>query len=163
MRDYSKSRIYQLIDLGTNDVYIGSTTRRLSERLGGHVGKYKLYLDGRYNYVTSFEIIKNGNYKIELIEVYPCENNKQLLEREGHFIKNIACINKHVAGRSKKDSQKNWVDNNKEYFKEYREKHKEKLKEHYSKRYECECGGRYTRANKSQHIKSKKHQKYMVA
>lgn len=161
MRDYSKSRIYQLIDLGNNDKYIGSTTRSLNERLSGHVNKYKLYINGKYNYVTSFDIIKNGNYKIELIEVYPCENNEQLLAREGYFIKTTTCINKNIAGRSKKERQKKWLENNKEYFREYRKKNKEHLKEYYNQKYICECGGRFTRVNKTRHDKSKKHQTYI--
>lgn len=30
-----------------------------------------------------------------------------------------------------------------------------------SKKYECECGGRYTILNKSQHLKTQKHKKFL--
>jgi hypothetical protein len=29
---------------------------------------YKKYLNGKYHYVTSFDILKNNDYKIELLE-----------------------------------------------------------------------------------------------
>jgi hypothetical protein len=45
--------------------------------------------------------------------------------------------------------------------KEYREKNKESLNAHAKERLVCECGGRYTRGNKSTHIKSKKHKDYV--
>jgi len=63
---------------------------------------------------------------------------------------------------------KDYYKNNKEYFKEYYENNKEKYKvnqkEYYennreqkNKKYDCECGGKYTQQHKSQHFKSIKH------
>ena len=43
----------------------------------------------------------------------------------------------------------------KQYYKDYAEKNKEKLREEFI----CEeCGGKYKRANKTNHINTKKHQ-----
>ncbi len=62
MPDYSKGKIYQIVDNTNGDVYIGSTTKSLKQRLAGHVNKYKGYLKGIGNYTTSFKIIANNNY-----------------------------------------------------------------------------------------------------
>ena len=44
--------------------------------------------------------------------------------------------------------------------KEYREKNKEYISVRAKEKLLCECGGRYTRGNKSTHMKSKKHKEY---
>ena len=38
-----------------------------------------------------------NDYKIELIENYPCNNKKELNRREDHFIQNFNCINNRSA------------------------------------------------------------------
>ena len=54
-----------------------------------------------------------------------------------------------------------------EYNKKYRERHKDYFKdyyyanhEHINKKFNCECGGKYTLANRSGHFKSNKHKMY---
>ena len=47
----------------------------------------------------------------------------------------------------------------KQYYKEYFEKNKDKLRENFI----CnECGGKYKKANKANHIKTKKHQNFLL-
>jgi hypothetical protein len=41
MPDYQNSKIYKIIDLETNECYIGSTVLALSQRLAQHVSTYK--------------------------------------------------------------------------------------------------------------------------
>ena len=43
------------------------------------------------------------NCKIELIENYCCECKEELLRREGHYIRENECVNKLIAGRTKKE------------------------------------------------------------
>jgi hypothetical protein len=38
---------------------------------------------------------------------------------------------------------------------------KQKIKQYQYEKFECECGGSYTRGNSSRHQQSKKHQDYM--
>ena len=64
-------------------------------------------------------------------------------------------------------------ENNKEYYeankatikenhKEYRETNKEKIISKQNEKFDCECGGKYTYANKSRHFKTNnKHKKYI--
>ena len=51
---------------------------------------------------------------------------------------------------------------NKESQIEYRAVNKDKIKEQRNKKVNCECGGKYTHAVKSRHLKSKKHQAYIL-
>jgi hypothetical protein len=64
-----------------------------------------------------------------------------------------------------KERHKKHYENNKEYYKEY---HKEYYKEYYlnnknifKEKFNCECGGCYTKPNKNTHYKTKIHQEYL--
>jgi hypothetical protein len=63
------------------------------------------------------------------------------------------------------DKSKTYREENKEKVlknkQKYYEENKEKIKERESKKFNCECGGCYTRNNKLIHLKTKKHQKYL--
>ena len=48
-----------------------------------------------------------------------------------------------------------------DYNKEYREQNKNKIKERDNAKYECPCGGKYTRGNKAIHLKTLKHQTFI--
>ena len=147
LRYLNHGKIYKLVCNVTGLVYYGSTTKSLKQRLTEHKSDYKRYLQGKTNYLTSFKIIENGDYNIYLVENYGCLNKKQLESIERVYIENYKCINKIVVGRTLKESHK-----------EYRANNKHKLKE----KFECECGGRYTYQNISHHMKSIKHQKYLL-
>ena len=85
MPDYQQSKIYKIVDLNEEMVYVGSTTASLSKRMAGHRGDYK-----KKNYVSSHDIFdKYGieNCKILLLENYPCSNREELHKREGEYIK----------------------------------------------------------------------------
>ena len=51
---YQRGKIYNIISNQTNDVYYGSTVEPyLTNRLSGHRKHYKLWINGKYHYVTS--------------------------------------------------------------------------------------------------------------
>jgi hypothetical protein len=114
-------KIYKLIDNTNGNIYIGQTKQKLYQRLNNHKQDFK-----RGSTLTSREIIKNNNYKIELIE----ETND--LNRERYFIENTECINKVVPGRTSKEYYEETKHKlNKEKLKQY---HKEyRIKTNYSK------------------------------
>jgi len=98
MPNYEKAKIYKIIDNTNGNIYIGSTCEKyLSRRLDGHKTKYKYHIQGKKNfrYTSSFDIIKNNDYKIILIENYSCKNKDELRMREQFYIDNTLCINKH--------------------------------------------------------------------
>ena len=128
MNKYQKGKIYKLIDLSNNNEYYGSTISPLRIRLEGHKGDYKTFLLGKKSMRKSGEIIKNKNFKIELVEDYPCNNDLELRMREQYYIDNNECINIQKAYLSKEDYYKRKrlqdakrVRDIKPYLKKYRE------------------------------------------
>ena len=91
--------VYKITSPLTDKIYIGSTTTPLDKRLSEHKSKYKGYLTGKGNNVSSFQIIKLGECKIELIENVVFDDKKQLRNKERYYIENTAnIINKNING-----------------------------------------------------------------
>lgn len=107
MPDYSKSKIYKITPIGENtgcEIYIGSTTKSLCDRMCGHRCDFK-----RNKGTMVKELFtKYGAYecKIELIENYPCETGEELRKREGEIIKVENCVNKNINGRTQQEYNK---------------------------------------------------------
>jgi len=142
MPDYSKGKIYIIRSYQTDKVYIGSTTQTLAQRLGKHRRALKLYNKGeKSGYITSCEILQYDDHYIELIKNFPCDCREELQKKEGKYIRKYKkkgrCVNRCIAGRTKKqynDDNKNII---KAKAKQYREKHKEKhneMKKQYHKK-----------------------------
>lgn len=55
--NYKNGKIYSIRSHQTNKVYYGSTAQLLCKRIAAHRANYKLYIDGKYHYVTSFEFM----------------------------------------------------------------------------------------------------------
>ena len=145
-----KAKIYKLIDNSSDKVYIGSTCGSLEERLSKHKCGYKRFLKGLYNNTRSFDIIKNNDYKIELIENCQIKTKQELLERERYYIETNDCLNKNIPGRTEK-----------EYKKAYYEANKEANRDKVNEKFDCECGGNFTYSHKQQHIKTIIHQIFL--
>lgn len=138
---YKNGKIYKIVCNVTGKIYIGSTCLpTLAKRLAYHRKGYKQYLEQKYPYVSSFEILENNNYSIILLEEYPCETKDQLLARERYYIDNNVCVNKFIPGRTKKQyyqenreqalkQKKVYYEENKEKIKEYRKNNRDKIAE----------------------------------
>ena len=169
MTDYANGKIYKIVDNTSEKVYIGSTCKTLKHRLSGHVSAYKKFIKGKYHYITSFDIFKNDDYEILLVESFPCNFKDELLARERYWTNKVNCINKYKPGLFNELGE---VEYNKQYYVEHQDHLKEKVKQYYVEHQEqirrykntkcdCVCGGMYTLAHKSQHMKSIKHRKYI--
>ena len=78
---YENGKIYKIVSLDDESkVYIGSTYMTLEERYKIHKKQKRAYDNGPYVYVYSYDILDNS--KIELIEHYPCDNERELAKRE---------------------------------------------------------------------------------
>ena len=108
-------KIYRIVDNTNSNVYIGQTTQLLNQRLREHKKSQKC---------RSRDIIKNGDYRIELIE----ETDDK--SRERYWIENTDCVNKVIPGRTYKEYCQDNTEKIKEYQREYREKNKENQKEY---------------------------------
>jgi len=194
--DYANGRIYKIEPIcehDENEVYYGSTCQILCKRMDKHRNNYKCWLNGSKIYASSYTLFQKygvENCNIYLVELYPCETKEELHAREGYHIKNNKCVNKIVAGRTRKehyeDTKEILLEQRKPYKKEYYNSNKQEIsinrKDYYKKnsemikqrsinyrqknieklstKYNCECGGKYTYESKRKHIKSIKHIKW---
>ena len=134
MPNYQNGKIYKIINNENDDIYIGSTCQKLCERMSGHRCDYNKYLDNNNKYITSYKILQYNTANIILIENFPCNSKEELHAREAFHIINNICVNRCVPGRTNKE----YREDNKEYYqkysKEYREDNKEYIQK-YSKEY----------------------------
>ena len=115
---YQDGKIYKILNTENDDVYIGSTTQKLSKRMTNHRTQAK---NGKNHLLyQQMREIGDDKFYIELIEDYPCENLEQLNKREGEYIREMATLNEKVAGRTKQ-----------EYVDEHRDIKNQKAREHY--------------------------------
>ncbi len=172
--DYSKSVIYTIIHINDTSLnYVGSTTdftkRKYHHKQYCKLSQIKLYV----------MIRDNGNWDMFVMKpykIFPCQSSIELhIEEERCRLELNATLNIrrcHITEEQHKDYyEKNKVEI-REQQKEHYEKNKieiiEKQKEHYEKnkieileksknKHICECGGKYTYSNKSNHEQTKKH------
>ena len=173
---YENGKIYRITNTAYTKFYYGSTYESLSKRFWRHKQVYRDYLQGKASYQHSicllFDEFGAENCKIELVELYPTQSKIELVQREGYYIQTNDCVNKVVAGRTAK-----------QYYNDNKEKYSQRFKEWYRKKTEstrhwnnerylqskekrtsifyCDCGSSFQRQNKSHHIKTKSHQKWL--
>lgn len=144
MPDYKNGKIYRLICDNTGLVYIGSTCQTLSRRLSRHLCDYNKGMRK-----SSARIIEGGNFKIFLIENYPCSSNEELHSRERFHQEQNECVNIRLAittPEERKDCMKKNGDN---YDRRMREK-----------RYECVCGRTVNPRTQKRHEQTAYHKKH---
>ena len=130
---YQDGKIYKILNSESDDIYVGSTTQKLSKRMANHRAKVK---SGRVLklYEKMLEIGEE-KFQIEFIEEYPCQNSEQLLKREGEWMREIGTLNENVAGRTKQEYADENRDIKTQKAKEYCQENKEQIlrrqREHY--------------------------------
>ncbi len=187
MPNYNDGKIYKLWIHETDDIYIGSTTQNLSQRLASH----KRDFINKYNSCSSkilFEL--SDKVMIELIEEYKCNNKNELERKEGEHIRNNNCVNKNIAGRTQEEyileSKEKISNKNKIYYKKNKLEQQKKCNNYYNEnkdaillkrqnyydvnkneiikknsiKINCECGGFYKIGNKTNHYRTKIHLDY---
>ena len=171
--NYQNTIIYKFVcnDLNITDIYVGSTTD-IRRRKQYHKSTCNNENSKNYNlkiYKTMREHGGFSNWTMLEVEKFPCNNKAECNVRERHWLESLnAKMNKAIPGRTNKewkqdnpDYQKEWIQDNPDYHKDYHEVNKTHIHERKSKKITCICGCNYTNANKSQHIKSKKHLTYL--
>ena len=139
---------YRIVSSNTNKVYIGSTVNTLEHRLKKHEISFKRYLEEKYEYISSYEILESKDYSIELIENKFCETKLDRWEIERyHILNTVNCINICHPGRTKA---------------QFYQENKQEINEKANQKFNCQCTGKYTRRGKSQHFKSQKHINYLL-
>ena len=152
MVNYEFAKIYKIVDNTNGNIYIGSTCEpTLARRLANHRRHYKRYLENKKNFITSFNILKNDNYEIVLLEECKDITTKdQLHKRERFYIENNICVNKYIPSRTDKE----YYETNKEQLKQYRQDNKEKISE-YNIQYKQDNKQKIMERNKAYQEKNK--------
>jgi len=133
---YKNGKIYKIVDNTNGNIYVGSTIQPLNIRLNQHRRPCRN---------VSREIIKNGDYKIELIKNFPCKSKYELEEEEKKYILENECINITIPHRTKA---------------EWNEINKERLKDISKQKLECDCGAIVRKYDLARHKKTLKHIKF---
>ena len=96
MVDYKLAKIYKIVCRITGEVYVGSTCEpTLARRLSAHRSACKAFYEkNKGSCCASFQIILRGDYYIDLLENFPCNNNDELRKKEREYYDLIECINK---------------------------------------------------------------------
>ena len=175
MNKYENGKIYKIDSLDYSECYIGSTCESLSQRLARHRKDYRRWKAGKRDIVSVFNIFDKvgiDNCKIELIENCPVGNKEELSRKEGEHIRLNDCVNKIIAGRTRKERYednkekelqqcKEYRDTHKEQIKQYHKEYREKNKEYLTKHTLCECGGTYVPHHRTRHFRTVRHQNYL--
>jgi hypothetical protein len=175
--DYKNGKIYAIHNTEDDLVYVGSTASTLVKRFSGHKNQHTQERFKNYPLYKHMNELGFDKFYIKLVEEFPCENRTELCAREGVWIREMGTLNGRIEGRT----QKEWYNDNREaklvylkdyrsqnrdarlkYFKKYKEDHREKIREKQYEKIECPCGGRFTYAHKSEHLKSKIHMNYIA-
>lgn len=172
MPNYQGGKIYKITSAG--GCYIGSTTRDIQERLRGHKSQRIQELEGKKIHGSARAVMCHPDYKIELVELFPCATKQELLDREAFHIRNIECVNRYIPGRTPQiyaqehkaeiqEYQGGYYQANKEHLKAraklWRETHPDKIKEKNTKKANCEiCGKEILACNLLRHKKTQHRQ-----
>tara|TARA_R100000935_G_scaffold58138_1_gene94096 strand:+ start:4639 stop:5145 length:507 start_codon:yes stop_codon:yes gene_type:complete len=156
MKYLPNAKIYKLSDLNSDDVYYGSTIQTLQQRLNGHKSSAR----GGHN-LGSSTIINNGDYRIDLVENYPCNTMKELHQREQLYISKNPCLNKISSYVSDEDKKLKCNQRSADYYIKYKDDLLEKKKVYDDKYYQCECGSRYNMSHRARHCASYKHTEFI--
>jgi hypothetical protein len=131
MEKYQRGKVYAIVCRKTGRRYVGSTCEpNLARRLSQHVVDFKR----AKKYITSFDIIKDGDYYIVLLESYPCNSKDELRMCEQKHIDSCECVNQVKAFQSEEE----WKQYQKQYMlkysKQYRAEHCDEILK-YQKQY----------------------------
>ena len=107
-----------------------------------------------------FDNCLNIQQPTRTVKQYKMDNKEKLTEQMKQYYQNHKeAISQHAKRyyQENKEQIKKYYQENKEIKKKYYEDNKERL----NQKFICECGGKYSTANKYNHIKTKKHLRYI--
>ena len=164
------ANIYKLVNMITNEIYIGATFQPLHKRHYDRKKGYNTWLRGM-KYSNKHKLFSNiyeygwEAFRMELIKEVEVSSKAELHAIEGDYIRKLDTYKNGLNGRLENLNVKG---NKKQYNQQYRKDNKDKIK-HRNKQYreanknrnKCKACG-YSCCNKrdfTRHCKSKKHQK----
>ena len=179
---YPEYIIYKLCSDECDEFYIGST-RNIVQRRKTHKSSCNNQNHSLYNTKKSKTIREFGGWdnwrlvpieKMENVSRFEAECREEVVRVELNALMNsqrASCggltkseYNAEYRKENKDyflEKDKKYREENKAYFDNYRKEHREELYKKQNEKFDCDCGGRYTRGHKSQHFKSKLHLQYL--
>lgn len=114
----------------------------------------------------------NEKYYKQYFKQYYLENKEKYTQQQKQYYLDNQEKIKQYAKQYRKDNEEHYKQyfkqhylDNKENIKQYKQQYystnQEKIKQYRSQKFDCECGGKYTKNNKARHEKSPKHQNYI--
>ena len=131
MNKYLNSKIYAVRNTLDEDIYVGSTTMKLCQRMIKHRCAANTRPSNQKINKKMNELGIN-NFYIELIENFPCDNIEQLRKREGEVIRQLGTLNMRVERRTHKE----WREENKEHLKKKYEENRNEILKKKKEKYE---------------------------
>ena len=139
--------VYIISSMAFDKSYIGSTCLKLSERLARHNSNKNC---------SAMEVMKHDFYVIIPLLIVPNCTRYEIELKEKEYLtqyKNIL-VNKQTVLRTPEELHEQKVST--------MAKHKEKWDAYNKIKFDCVCGGKYTKCHKSRHLKSEKHLEYLI-
>tara|TARA_R110002012_G_C11444783_1_gene591036 strand:- start:61 stop:573 length:513 start_codon:yes stop_codon:yes gene_type:complete len=166
-----KGYIYKLYCLDDNikECYIGSCWD-IKVRMGKHNSTCNNINRPEYNYKVYTFIRTNGGwcnwdyeyYEVEVID----KTDLRMKEQDRMDIEVNILLNEVRAYTDRAEYEKqNYIDNKASIRlnqKQYRIDNKKSINLKQNQKYECDCGGRYRHSNKKRHLRTYKHQAYLI-
>ena len=85
MSDYSKSKIYKIYNTVNDNVYIGSTTKSITNRISYH--RIRHLTKSNHPLYTDMRNIGIHKFFFQIIENYPCDSKRKLKSRERQYVR----------------------------------------------------------------------------
>jgi hypothetical protein len=168
MVNYQLGKIYKIVSAQTNKVYIGSTCKKyLSERMTKHKNDMKNHEKGTRCLLASYEILKNEDAQIVLVESFPCNSKDELTAREQYWINEYREVSTNIKNAKGLNIEKR-KQRQRRLYQKYKAKNNTKDKQRYIKRKErllekivCVCGSITSKISIRKHERTNKHQNYL--
>jgi hypothetical protein len=151
-KNIRKVIIYEIVCNETGDRYIGSTIKKLNHRILNHC-------DDK-NKCKSIKIINRNNYKVNELEKFNTRFELCVLLKEQYYIDNTININYKRALDLFKKNRKLYLNNWRNENKTINKKKRQIIRKNQVS-INCNCGGSYKHRNKSKHLQTKRHKKYI--
>lgn len=169
---------YKYYKLSVDDlVYYGKTKRKtLEHQLVAFYHGYRDFRTKNDCYMYPYEIITKPNHTIVEIDKTEMKQNQVAsfeMMNESYKLKGIkkfheklerSIWNKHQYENHKEKIMEKRMEKHDqilEYAKNYSAEYRQKNHDKVNQKCDCECGGKYTMKNKTQHLKSKKHKDFL--
>lgn len=151
-RDYSQGKVYKVVDIETDECYVGSTLMPLCKRLSTH--KKRGQKTGVYKHFSQAEVGWH-RARIVLVEDFPCDRVDQLRAREEHWRVQLgATLNRQRAHAGLPEGAPSQAVDKQGYNAAYHTANREAINARKRERINCShCGVELVRQSLTRHIR----------